>query len=253
MAPSTRRALHPRVPVDFRADEVRSFSQAREEVSKVVAVAVAAASRPKPVHAFESKFWASSGEDGESDEVDLAEPTTPEFIQDALAAGFSVGDLVQAENTLTSGINPNSEDRRKADFIVSTLVDRRLYGKPWQGPLPTPRVSPPRTLGDVLVKATCQRQKNNRGSAPARLAASAPASRSSRRDRRSMAEPVRNSNIQLLTLEKNSQGVSIAVSKTDYGPPWSLENLAESGTDCCQFGREIDRLISNQSRKIRGS
>ena len=72
---------------------------------------------------------------------------------------FSVGDLVQAENTLTSGINPNSEDRRKADFIVSNLVDRRLYGKPWQGPLPTPLVSPPRTLGDVLVKATCQREK----------------------------------------------------------------------------------------------
>jgi len=38
--------------------------------------------------------------------------------------------------------------------IVTKLVQRKFTGAPWQGPLPSPRVSPPRTLGDCVAKAT---------------------------------------------------------------------------------------------------
>jgi hypothetical protein len=44
------------------------------------------------------------------------------------------------------------------------MVQRKFSGVPWQGPLPKPRVSPPRTLGDALAKATHRNSPSTWGS-----------------------------------------------------------------------------------------
>ena len=67
--------------------------------------------------------------------------------------GFNILDLRQAEQALNSVSTPNSDDCRKIKTIVTTMVDHKLYGRPWHGPLSPPRVSPQRTLGDALANA----------------------------------------------------------------------------------------------------
>lgn len=121
---------------------------------------------PKPVHgqwandasparAIPSKFWAHDGEDESDDEalVEKQSPSTPEFIVEALDAGFTVDQLARAEKALASSNVPSSGDRLLPNSIVAKMVERKLAGAPWQGPLPSPRVSPPRTLGDCVSKA----------------------------------------------------------------------------------------------------
>jgi hypothetical protein len=138
-----------------------------------VALAAEFSQRPKPIHGVElvgaipSKFWARPGEQEDSvvEDDDLSEPSTPQFISQALDAGFTIDELSRAEKALDSGTTPIPSDVKLSKSIVSNLVQRKIEGKPWQGPLPSPRVSPPRTLGDYLATATYLRSQN-RNSAP---------------------------------------------------------------------------------------
>ena len=129
-----------------------------------------ASRRPKPVHAvheeskaISSKFWAQPGDQDQSDE-DETRPSTPEFIEEAAHAGFSLDQLIRAEQSLNSGKTPTSEDLCLSKAIIHTMVQRKFAGVPWQGPLPEPRVSPPRTLGDALAKATHRKSSSRLGS-----------------------------------------------------------------------------------------
>jgi len=163
-------------------DVAQRRSEGRDALSRIVKLAAVLSQKPKPVHGadFVSKFW-SSGADSDSDEsidaeIDCSSPTsvpavavgfsaddgnieisTPELVEEAIAAGYTVEDLFRAEEALGSG--KTSADRCSPLKLVSDLVQRKGVGKPWQGPLPAPRISPPRTLGDCVAKATYQRRK----------------------------------------------------------------------------------------------
>jgi len=105
-----------------------------------------------------SRFWAQPEDTDDSDDEDpvheVSVPSIPEFVKDALEAGFTVDQLARAERALASGNIPSSSDRRLSRSVISSLVHKKLVGTPWHGPLPSPRVSPPRTLGDFFAKAT---------------------------------------------------------------------------------------------------
>jgi len=139
-------------------DDQRRCKLGREALSRAVALAAEAFVRPKPIHGVESrlsKFWATNDTDSEAsveEEIVLEEDnmSTPEFIAEAAAAGFSMKELKQAEQELSSSqvCSEPKNSRSLADKIVSVLVQRKLESRPWKGPLPPPRVSPPRTLED---------------------------------------------------------------------------------------------------------
>ena len=155
-------------------------------MSRAVALAADACVRPKPIHGVSSstaipfKFWMQDA-DSDLDEEDghgeppLAdvtgkcvvppttddEPSTPEFIKEALEAGFTLELLSRAENAFNSGSTPSSSDLKLANSIVSKMVERKTDGRPWQGPLTPPRVSPPRTFGDAIAAATYQRRSSS--------------------------------------------------------------------------------------------
>jgi hypothetical protein len=69
-------------------------------------------------------------------------------------AGFMIDQLSRAKEALVSGKTPSSDDLHLPKSIISLMVQRKLAEVPWQGRLLEPRVSPPRTLGDFLAKAT---------------------------------------------------------------------------------------------------
>lgn len=93
-------------------------------------------------------------------------------------AGFTFEQLSRVEQALDSGTNLSPNDLRLPKYIVSAMVQRKLAGTPWKGPLPAPRISPPRTLGDFLAKANQQNLGSRGGSV------------SSSRQTRSPARPV---------------------------------------------------------------
>ncbi|KAF8735683.1 hypothetical protein HU200_014448 [Digitaria exilis] len=72
------------------------------------------------------------------------------FIQ-ANEVGFSSPELLAAENELNN--NDRSKDAPLANKIVDRMVKHKLGIEPWNGKLPPPRISPPRTFGDALAKA----------------------------------------------------------------------------------------------------
>lgn len=122
-------------------------------------LAAEATRRPKPVHGvpFHSKFWAQAG-DSEEDDSDDDELSTSDFINRAAYEGFSLDQLLRAQKALDSGSKSScSSGVLLAKSIVSKLVHRKVNGAPWKGPLPAPRVSPPRTLGDATAKAAYQK------------------------------------------------------------------------------------------------
>jgi len=76
----------------------------------------------------------------DSDDEDLSTPSTPEFINQATAVGFTLDQLCIAEKALaSSNVNPCSSDVNLAKSIVSKLVQSKCAGAPWKGPLPPPR------------------------------------------------------------------------------------------------------------------
>lgn len=93
-----------------------------------------------------TRFWATGDSD---DESSIAEEIEEE--QD-------VDDLVQADKELAATTTANSgkppiHKTPLTNKIMDAMIQRRRCGRPWQEPLPPPRVSPARTLGDELSKA----------------------------------------------------------------------------------------------------
>lgn len=137
--------------------------EGREALSRMVALVVDARQAPKPVHGvptlseclpLKSKFWSSGYDSEESNDDVTLSPSTPEFVKDALDAGFTLDQLVRAERALASGNSPSSSEKILPKLITSTMAKKKMVGAPWKGPLPSPRVSPPRTLGDCLTVAS---------------------------------------------------------------------------------------------------
>jgi hypothetical protein len=170
LAPATKRALWSGL-ISSKAHEVDPVSseakcaKGRLELSRIVQMVVASSDRPKPVHGPEfgfGRFWAVGKDSDELSEADGSSDSdevisTTAFIAEAAAAGFEAQDLYKAEQELAivgSGSNSGKYPKSQlASRIIDSMVRRKLYPEAWQGPLPPPRISPPRTLGDVLEKA----------------------------------------------------------------------------------------------------
>jgi hypothetical protein len=52
--------------------------------------------------------------------------------------GFTIDQLARAEKALTSGNVSSSGDRHLPNSIAARMVQTKLVGAPWQGPLPSP-------------------------------------------------------------------------------------------------------------------
>jgi hypothetical protein len=108
-------------------------------------------------------------EEGKGDETET--PMKEELIA-AARAGFSVQDLEQAEDEIAqmNKVSFNSPSSAKFRCPVSSKIIKAIirekslkhYGKPWQGSLPKPRISPPRTLGDAMIKHSFVRLQGGR-------------------------------------------------------------------------------------------
>jgi hypothetical protein len=107
---------------------------------------------------------------GEEDEI--LTPATEEFITAASHNGLSIEELLQAEAELqevgkVSHPSPDSADfccPRASKIIRAITRDKSLKHqvKPWKGPLPEQRVSPPQTLGHAVIKNSCIKLKGGR-------------------------------------------------------------------------------------------
>ncbi|CAN6371606.1 unnamed protein product [Urochloa humidicola] len=186
LAPTVRARLQPRsdkAKIDAAGETTTTsdHAQARRALLEIAERAAEASGKPKPKHGVEpiaSKFWATGDSDSESsvdEEIvieeeameDEGEITTRQFIAEAQAVGFSIADLQQAEKDLSSpaavssSITSPGQKHSLAKRIVSAMVENKLKGRPWQGPLPPPRVSPPRTLGDALGSAMARKNRNS--------------------------------------------------------------------------------------------
>jgi len=228
LAPVVRRALLPAVVAlepdsdDDKADDWQR-DKGREAMSREVAMAMDATLRPKPVHGVQgggdpsspaqviaSRFWAQPEDTDDEDPVhEVSVPSTPEFVKDALEADFTVDQLARAERALASGNIPSSSDCRLSRSVISSLVHRKLVGTPWHGPLPSPRVSPPRTLGDFFAKATYQyRSKKTPASSGSVSGRSPSTSRQARTPARS-----------------GSAGADPVSKKFENSNPWNLDPI----------------------------
>ena len=126
-----------------------------EELSQCVEMVTAVTQRPKPIHAAQpihSKFWATTDAMDDSEDED---PSTPEFVQLALEAGYSIDELVAAEDALNAG---NTSDKLKsAHSIVSNLVNRKITGG---APLQVPSWA---ALLEIQCRFFQKTLKNNKG------------------------------------------------------------------------------------------
>ncbi|CAO2171804.1 unnamed protein product [Urochloa humidicola] len=99
----------------------------------------------------ESRSWVADVESSDDESVD-----TPGFIRHAGEVGYSVSQLVEAENDISepnySKLGEHSMAKRIIDDMVAATV-AKSRSKPWSGPLPPPRRSPPMTFGAALNKA----------------------------------------------------------------------------------------------------
>jgi hypothetical protein len=108
------------------------------------------------------KFWAQNCDlAAEDEEEELPMPMKEELIEAAEQAGFSIQDLIQAENELEGMekvcFSSPSVDLRcpLSSKIVKAIIREKSLkhkGRPWQGSLPKPRISLPKTLGDAVIK-----------------------------------------------------------------------------------------------------
>lgn len=118
--------------------------------------------------------WALTGEDSSNEDEDALSKdsqeddltwASEEILKDAVAAGYSVDDVLTAEAHLQAMASASSPKVRSADCVsgkhrgllasrlVDDLTERKLAVRPWRGPLPKLRNSPGTTLGDALAKA----------------------------------------------------------------------------------------------------
>jgi hypothetical protein len=101
------------------------------------------------------------GRRGGGEEV-ITTPTTEEFIVTVAHVGFTIENLIQAKKEIESSekvthSSPSSPDFRcpLSSKIINVIARERSlkhYGQPWKGKLPKPRMSPPKTLGDAVIK-----------------------------------------------------------------------------------------------------
>ena len=149
LAPAACRALRPSAQFmevggedDEEADD-RSCKEGRAALSQAMALAADACVRPKPIHGVSSstaipfKFWVQDNDSdldeedghGEPPLADDDEPSTPEFIKEALEAGFTLELLSRAENAFNLVSTPSSSDLKLANSIVSKMVERKTDGR----------------------------------------------------------------------------------------------------------------------------
>ncbi|TVU36606.1 hypothetical protein EJB05_18545, partial [Eragrostis curvula] len=112
---------------------------------------------------FKTRFWGAGNDVPSPPASTPSSPSTASMRKKAGEAGFSVAEIdatalmledpvISAKVLATS--TPTSMDQQTtlARKVVSTLFEGRRLGKPWRGPLPPPRTSPPMTLGACTVK-----------------------------------------------------------------------------------------------------
>lgn len=152
------------VEIDKGLEEEADRIMFQERSARDLEMAVAVSSRPGPhIHGVEdwkgSRFWARQElEDSSDEEVDEEiEIDTPDMIRCAGAVGFSVLDMMQAEEEIHTPKYSHLGEKSLAKRIVDAMVDKKCSDKnkalPWQGPIPPPRSSPPMTFGAALDKA----------------------------------------------------------------------------------------------------
>jgi hypothetical protein len=100
--------------------------------------------------------------DDESEEAEIITPTKEELISVAAHVGFQIEDLIHAEEEIVVAkvLSVHSPSTAKCQHpftskIINAIVrDRSLQHqrKPWKGALPKPRIYPPKTLGDAVIK-----------------------------------------------------------------------------------------------------
>lgn len=157
LAPSTVSSLRPKPVSTIQEDDQHKERRCREgraALSRMVQRVVEVTPRPKPVHAIpiRSKFWVQEGDGDESEDEGTNSPSTPVFMKQALEVGFLVDQLLRAKKALSSGnMSPVLDDLLLSQTIVQKLLSRKIPLIPWSGPLPEPRISPPRTLGDCIA------------------------------------------------------------------------------------------------------
>jgi hypothetical protein len=102
---------------DVPVNDDRRCAEGRAAIARAVDLAVEASRRPKPVHGVRekptpiaTKFWSHSG--GSDSDVSVDDDlSTPEFINRAASAGFTLDQLYKAEKVLDSGnSDPRSSD-----------------------------------------------------------------------------------------------------------------------------------------------
>ncbi|CAN6299881.1 unnamed protein product, partial [Urochloa humidicola] len=125
----------------------------REKLAREVEITAACFSNPGPhVHGIEEDVEIIREEENE----EIESLGTPEFIRRAGEAGFSPGQLLAAEEEMVKPSYLSLGEHSMAKQIIDgmTAKARETSGKPWKGPLPPPRQSPPMTLGAALNKAS---------------------------------------------------------------------------------------------------
>jgi hypothetical protein len=115
------------------------------------------------------KFWATSEDQSDDDceEAEIIMPTKEELISMAACIGFQVKDLILAEDEIATVGTVSFSSPSSAGFkcplaskIINAIVrDRSLknQGRPWKESLPKPRISPPKTLGNAMIKNSYMR------------------------------------------------------------------------------------------------
>jgi hypothetical protein len=88
----------------------------------------------------------------------------------AARIGFQVQDLIRAEDEITAAEKVSFSSPTSAGFkcqlgsksINAIVRDKSLkhQGRPWKGSLPLPRISPPKTLGNAVIKNSYNRLRS---------------------------------------------------------------------------------------------
>lgn len=103
-----------------------------------------------------SRFWA------------LGEESELESEDDDSIVSIDTPELIEAEKELndeSSVCSPRGSSL--ANKIVNKIVDHQLAGRPWRGKLPSPRISPPRTIGDAIASAKVRNNPSHSTPSPA--------------------------------------------------------------------------------------
>jgi hypothetical protein len=154
-------------------DEEDEHILGMERLSRAMTISLLAGegNQPRPhIHGVESgwgiKFWASGDDDASSMSSEEEGLDSPALVREVIEAGFMVNQIYQTEQELSSPspATPMAGKHLKEGSIPKKIIDvwvgnRWNVDRPWSGPLPLPRQSPMRTLGDALAKSKVKRRK----------------------------------------------------------------------------------------------